>query len=87
MLPGGKIEPGEEPIQTAAREIFEEIGLELPLSELTYLDTLTAPAANEPGATVRCDVFIWSGTLDHCPVCGRKLMKPAGVMSRQLVQS
>ena len=30
MLPGGKIEPGEEPIQTAAREIFEEIGLDLP---------------------------------------------------------
>ena len=67
MLPGGKIEPGEEPIQTAAREIFEEIGLELPLSELTYLDTLTAPAANEPGATVCCDVFVWSGTLDHVP--------------------
>ena len=50
-----------------AREIFEEIGLDLPLSELTYLDTLTAPAANEPGATVCCDVFIWSGTLDHLP--------------------
>ena len=60
MLPGGKIEPGEKPIQTATREIFEEIGLDLPLSELTHLDTLTAPAANEPGASVCCDVFIWS---------------------------
>ena len=67
MLPGGKIEPGEKPIQTATREIFEEIGLDLPLSELTHLDTLTAPAANEPGASVCCDVFIWSGVLDHLP--------------------
>ncbi len=34
--PGGRQEPGEDPIQTAARELQEETGIMIPLSSFWY---------------------------------------------------
>lgn len=57
MLPGGKIEPGETPAAAAVRELHEEVGADLDVGDLVPLGVWTAPAANEPGHTVRGHVF------------------------------
>lgn len=57
MQPGGKPEAGETPVQTAARELAEEIGVHAALDRFVPLGTFTAAAANEPGFTVVADSF------------------------------
>lgn len=57
MLPGGKIEKGESPDQTAVREAHEELAVRLDPSCLTLLGEWTAPAANESGMTVHGHIY------------------------------
>jgi 8-oxo-dGTP pyrophosphatase MutT (NUDIX family) len=58
MLPGGKFDGGETPLQCAIREVREELGLELHVQALTSLGHFSAPAANEPGHFVEADIFM-----------------------------
>lgn len=58
MLPGGKLEPGEAPVDCAVREAAEEVGLTLAAEELIELGDWTSAAANEPDALVRSTVFL-----------------------------
>ncbi|MBM7816007.1 8-oxo-dGTP pyrophosphatase MutT (NUDIX family) [Brevibacterium paucivorans] len=58
MLPGGKPEPDETAQDTVVREIREELGLRLDESQLFFLGTFTAPAANEARHTVTGHVFV-----------------------------
>jgi 8-oxo-dGTP diphosphatase len=57
MQPGGKIEPHEQPVQALARELEEELGVRIQPEQAVYLGHSSAPAANEPGHEVHCELF------------------------------
>ncbi len=57
MQPGGKIEPGEPAAQALARELEEELGLSVDPAQAVFLGEFTAPAANEPGFEVNCQLY------------------------------
>ncbi len=57
MQPGGKIEPGETPVQALRREIREELGAGVVEESIRPLGHHDAAAANEPGHRVAADLF------------------------------
>ncbi|PBQ22099.1 DNA mismatch repair protein MutT [Pseudomonas congelans] len=57
MQPGGKIEPGEPAAQALARELEEELGLIVDPAKAVFLGEFAAPAANEPGFEVNCQLY------------------------------
>ncbi|WCP71907.1 NUDIX hydrolase [Sphingomonas hankookensis] len=57
MQAGGKIEAGEAPVDALCRELREEIGFSVDRAMPRHLGCFTAPAANEPGRSVRTDLF------------------------------
>jgi 8-oxo-dGTP pyrophosphatase MutT (NUDIX family) len=57
MQPGGKLEPGETGAACLARELDEELAIEVDPGELAFIGRYAAPAANEAGWSVDCDVF------------------------------
>ncbi|AEF22934.1 NUDIX hydrolase [Pseudomonas fulva] len=57
MLPGGKREAAESALQTLARELDEELNLQLPEAAFTPLGRFNEAAANEADARVEADIF------------------------------
>lgn len=55
MLVGGKLEPGESPLDAALRETYEEVGLRIETA--TLLGDFHSEAANEPDHTLHSTVF------------------------------
>lgn len=61
MFPGGKPELGESALDTAIREVKEEIGIGLEAKQLTQIGVFETPAANEAKHTVVATVFTYDG--------------------------
>lgn len=57
MQPGGKPEPGEDPLQALARELAEELDVRLLPETAHALGRFEDWAVNEPGRRVRADVW------------------------------
>lgn len=57
MQPGGKIDPGEQPLDALVRELHEELGLVIDSGDATFIGNYQAPAANEPGFMVDCALY------------------------------
>jgi len=57
MQPGGKIEAHELPVHALARELEEELGLQIDPAQACFLGQFSAPAANEPGYVVQAEIF------------------------------
>jgi 8-oxo-dGTP diphosphatase len=55
--PGGKAEPGEDPRDTAVREIREEVGLRVSPADLRSIAVITYPFINRPTLSQRSFVF------------------------------
>lgn len=58
MQPGGKIEAHEQPANALARELEEELALNIDPASATYLGHFSAPAVNEPGFEVHAELFL-----------------------------
>lgn len=52
IQPGGKLEPGELPVDALCRELAEEVGLQVTPADLEFAGSYAGPAVNEAGTVL-----------------------------------
>lgn len=57
IQPGGKMEPGEPPHLAVRRELLEELGVEVSVTEADFIGRARAVAVNEPDRIVVAHLF------------------------------
>lgn len=57
MQAGGKIDPGETPLEALIRELSEELDFTPPAADARFLGMFSCPAANEPGHRLDAHLF------------------------------
>ena len=62
IQPGGKREPGEDALQTLARELHEELSVQIDSRKAVALGSFEDIAVNEPGRRVQGESFLVSIT-------------------------
>lgn len=89
QFPGGKPEAGETEDQTILRECAEEIGCTPDRSRMVRLGSLAARAANEPGFTVRGELWLTDEVLEARPdseIAEARWLTPADREGLELAQ-
>ncbi|XJV90114.1 8-oxo-dGTP diphosphatase [Glutamicibacter creatinolyticus] len=58
VAPGGKIEPGESPVQAAVRELAEETGMRVVAGDLAHRANIAFRFPASPRSDMDCRVFV-----------------------------
>lgn len=65
ILPGGKLESDESPVDALEREVLEELQCHVKLETLSFIGSFVAPCAGRED--VQIEVFQFHGELDDAP--------------------